>query len=249
MPDLRSTLRDAGDPTPPPTADLATLHARARRLRRRRAVAATMAVALVTIGAASTAQSLLNRAERQVEFIARQPPSASPDVATDSPSSSPSPSPDSGTDATPDPGTDASPAGPVIVATSHDGQWRLVVGRQHGGLCAQLVPIGDEFDRTFCGASEVVLDDDGVAAGFGGAEGSPDAFSYGMTDPDAVTVRVDLDDDRTLSGDTIASADFPNVRFFLMQLPPPFAGVDSVTAIDGAGKRVGYVDLRGHDDV
>lgn len=236
MPDLRSILRHAGDPMPPPAVDLATLHVRARRLRRRRALAATAAVALVTAGAALSVQSLLNRSERQVEFAAPGSPSPTPEVATDGPS----PSPNSGADAT--------PAAPVTVATNQDGRWRLMVGRQHGGVCAQLLRSDEDFDPNFCGAYEAELDADGVAAAFGGSEGT-DAFSYGMVRAEAATVWVELGDDRTITGDTFRSPDFPDLRFFLVQLPRPFAGVNGVTAVDSTGQRVGHTDLRGEDDV
>lgn len=239
MRDLRSALRDAGDSIPPPVVDLAALHVRAQRLRRRRAVAATLAVALIATATGFTAQSFLNRSERGVDFVAPQP-SSSPHPG----SASPSPSPD--------PGTDSASSDPMTIATSDDGRWRLVVGRRHGALCAQLLGSDEEdeeFDPTFCGAYEAEVDTRGVAAAFGGSESSPDAFSYGMVAAEAVTVRVELGDGRTIAHDTVLSRDFPDVRFFLVQLPAPFPGVNAVAAVDRTGRRVGHVDLRGEDDV
>lgn len=73
MPDLRTALRDAGDPAAPPSIDLDALHGRAQRLRRRRTVAATLAVALIGTGTAIAAPSLLKPGDRQVVSVAPQP--------------------------------------------------------------------------------------------------------------------------------------------------------------------------------
>jgi hypothetical protein len=237
MPDLRTALRDAGGPVPPPAVDLAALHARAQRLRRRRTVAATVAVVVIATGTAFAGEWFIGRLDHRVDLVAPQP---SPSPA-ESGAESTSPSPDTGAEET--------PYGPVTVASSDDARWRLMVGRQHGGLCAQLVRSDEDFDQTFCGAYAAEVDAVGVAAAFAGSEGSPDAFSYGMVARAAAAVRLELDDGRAITHDTIVSRQFPDVRFFLVQLPLAFSGVETVTALDRNGKHVGQVDLRGQDDI